>query len=173
MSLPSSISGAYGRLSSATLKEIPAGLELISPTGDKFRTVDAAQFGAEGLSQTVRLQRVDRSTPVENGAGLIPQVHVSEWWFHHKAQAALPPPRSMTEIMDAAMADVLASQTNRHSEKSLMAAFDSHPLIKSLRRKVIPTGSPAVAEKLPVWEANARVVLAGAKRWAQQRWGRL
>ncbi len=36
----------------------------------------------------------------------------------------------------------------------------------------IPTGSPAVAEKLPAWEANARVVLAGAKRWAQQRWGR-
>lgn len=36
----------------------------------------------------------------------------------------------------------------------------------------IPTGSPAVAAKLPAWEANARVVLAGAKRWAQQRWGR-
>jgi len=38
---------------------------------------------------------------------------------------------------------------------------------------VIPTGSPPVAEKLPVWEANARVVLAGAKRWAQLRWGGL
>ena len=37
----------------------------------------------------------------------------------------------------------------------------------------IPTGSPAVAEKLPAWEANARVVLAGAKRWAQRRWGLL
>ena len=38
---------------------------------------------------------------------------------------------------------------------------------------VIFTGSQAVAEKLPAWEANARVVLAGAKRWAQQRWGGL
>lgn len=37
----------------------------------------------------------------------------------------------------------------------------------------IPTGSQAVAEKLPVWEANARVVLAGARRWAQFRWGLL
>jgi hypothetical protein len=37
---------------------------------------------------------------------------------------------------------------------------------------VIPTGSPAVAEKLPIWERNAQAVLAGAKRWAQQRWGR-
>lgn len=35
---------------------------------------------------------------------------------------------------------------------------------------VIRTGSSTVAEKLPAWEANARVVLAGAKRWAQQRW---
>jgi len=37
---------------------------------------------------------------------------------------------------------------------------------------VIPTGSPAAPEKLPAWEANARVVLAGAKRWALKRWGR-
>lgn len=37
---------------------------------------------------------------------------------------------------------------------------------------VIHTGSPAVAEKLPAWEANSRVVLAGAKRWALKRWGR-
>lgn len=43
----------------------------------------------------------------------------------------------------------------------------------SRRRKKIPTGSPAVAEKLPAWEANARRVLAGAKRWAQLRWGLL
>jgi hypothetical protein len=95
----------------------PAGLGLLGPTGEKFRTTEAVKFVGSGGPVEIPLER-----------------------------------------------DGFRDQVREARYMALSFVDDT--------LDVIPTGSPAVAENLPAWEANARVVLAGAKRWAQQRWGR-
>lgn len=200
----------------------PAGLGLLGPTGEKFRTTEAVKFSATGVSQPAPIERAEfdnyRPGPIPQAAPIpfvgasadqfLAQIKQATAWVKHlsspvsfveselgrpffresflgpvpyKRHMALSsvaddggePPRSMAETMREALSDVLVNQApNRRSKKELMAAFGAHPLVRALREGVIPTGSPAAPEKLPAWEANSRVVLAGAKRWALKRWGR-
>jgi len=208
-------------LSGITSQELPAGLELVSSHGERFRTTESVKFTATGVSQPVPIERAefDNYRPIPKPAPIpfvgdsavqfLAQIKQATAWVKHisspvsfveselgrpffresflgpvpyKRYMALSnvveddgePSRSMAETMREAISDVLVNQApNRRSKKELMAAFGTHPLVRAPREGAIPTGSPAVAEKLPVWEANARVVLAGAKRWAQLRWGGL
>lgn len=205
-------------LSGTAFQELPAGLELVSPHGERLRTTEAVKFSAKGVSQPVPIERAefDNYRPIP-----VPFVSLekAEWEQQHRIAAALgtqPPdcpgcllgllPMS-NEITRLYMEGHENEVKNRFRESFLgpapykrymalsnvvdegfysddamseriAAALDfadesSCRRNKARHRNVIPTGSPPVAEKLPVWEANARGVLAGAKRWAQLRWGGL
>lgn len=139
---------------------VPAGLELTSPTGEKFRTTEAVKFvGSDG--------------PVE--------IPLERDGFRDQVREAL---KRFSRIQFARDA-VISQVSTRFHESDLLdryrfASIGPVPYKRYMALSfvddafddVIPTGSPAVAEKLPAWEANARVVLAGAKRWALKRWVR-
>lgn len=139
---------------------VPAGLELIGPAGEKFRTTEAVKFVGGGPVEI----------PLERDAGwLRDQVrHATELFSRVRSNREAVISRMPTQrwhesdlLERGRFASVGPAPYKRYMALSFVDdAFDD----------AIPTGSPAVAEKLPVWEANARVVLAGAKRWAQQRW---
>lgn len=193
-------------LSGITSQELPAGLELVFPHGERLRTTEAVEFSATGVSQPVPIERAEldnyRPGPIPQAAP-IPFVGASADQFLAQIKQAtawvkrLSSPVSFVESelgrpffresflgpvpykRYMALSNVVDEGFYSDDEMSerVAAVLDfadesSRRRNKARHRNVIPTGSPPVAEKLPVWEANARAVLAGAKRWAQ-RWGGL
>ena len=136
---------------------VPAGLELTSPTGEKFRTTEAVKF-VGGDPVEIPLERDGFRDQVREALKLFSRIQ-----FAREAVIGRMPTQRWHEsdLLDRyRFASIGPVPYKRYMALSFVDnAFDD----------VIHTGSPTVAEKLPGWEANARVVLAGAKRWAQQR----
>ena len=139
----------------------PAGLELLSPTGEKFRTTEVVKFVGSGDPVEIPLERDGFPDQVREALKLFSRIQ-----FAREAVISRMPTQRWNEsdLLDGyRFASIGPVPYKRYMALSFVDdAFDD----------VIPTGSPAVAEKLPAWEANARLVLAGAKRWALKRWVR-
>ena len=138
----------------------PAGLELTSPTGEKFRTTEAVKFVGNDGPVEIPLERDSFRDQVHEALKLFSRVQFAR----EAVISRVSTQRHESDLLDRyRFASIGPVPYKRYMALSFVDdAFDD----------VIPTGSPAVAEKLPAWEANARVVLAGAKRWALKRWGR-
>lgn len=142
---------------------IPAGLELVSPTGEKFRTTEAVKFVGSGGPVEI---------PLERDAG----------WLRDQVRHATELFSRVRSNREAVISQMPTQRWHQSDllERGRFASVDPIPYKRCVALSfvddyldVIPTGSQAVAENFPVWEENARVVLAGAKRWAQLRWGGL
>ena len=162
---------------------VPAGLELIGPAGEKFRTTEAVKFVGGGpveipleavgwLRDQVRhaTELFSRLRPNREAViSRMPTQRGHESNFLAPWLVPLEIVKAYKDAHDAKLAD-------RFREYILGPApykrYMALSFVDDAFNDAIFTGSQAVAEKLPAWEANARVVLAGAKRWAQQRWGR-
>lgn len=142
---------------------VPAGLELLGPTGEKFRTTETVKFVGSGGPVEIPIERDGFRDQVREALKLFSRIQ-----FAHDAVIGRMPTQRWHEsdLLDRGRFTDIAAGPAPYKRYMTLSFVDDYLY-------AIPTGSPPVAEKLPVWEANARGVLAGAKRWAQLRWGGL